>query len=65
MGQDDLDVAADLLQRVGVVGPARAAQFAQPVDRPFDLVLGVDHVAPGAQRLPCGIVRPEATASLL
>ena len=43
-----------LLQRVAVIGPARAAQFAQPVDRPFDLVLGVDHVAPGAQCLGLG-----------
>ena len=67
VGQDDLDVAADFLQRVAVIGPARAAQFAQPVDRPFDLVLGVDHVAPGAQRLAmrgsCGPRRPRRCCS--
>src|ERR1051326_6765203 len=45
MGQDLHGVAADLLQRVGVVHPARAGELAEALQRPADLMLRIDHVA--------------------
>src|SRR6266446_9059399 len=54
VGQDGHHVAADGAELVIVVDPAGAVQLAQAVERPGDLVLGVDHVAAGAQGLGFG-----------
>jgi len=52
--QDGHHVAADGTELVAVLDPAGAVHLTQTVERPADLMLGVDHVAAGAHGLGLG-----------
>jgi hypothetical protein len=47
-------VPPDGLQLVAVADPLSAVHLAKAIERPSNLVLRVDHVAPGAQGLGLG-----------
>jgi len=66
VGQDRHHVAPDGSELVAVVHPAGAVHLAQAIERPAHLVLCVDHVAAGAQRLGLGDLTARAvTAAVL